>query len=100
MLYYIKNVIMYVFNNKEYLLSLKKKIVEVEVVEERVELTKSEMISRIDMSKYGTPIFVNDYNKDRPTIIMVDDLLPTKVLYDVAIKNIKHVKNHSFLVWR
>ncbi len=27
MLYYIKNVIMYVFNNKEYLLSLKKKIV-------------------------------------------------------------------------
>jgi hypothetical protein len=26
---------MYVFNNKEYLLSLKKKIVEVEVVEER-----------------------------------------------------------------
>ena len=92
MLYYIKNVIMYVFNNKEYLLSLKKKIVEVEVVEERVELTKSEMVSRLDMSKYGTPIFVNDYNKDRPTIIMVDDLLPTKVLYDVAIKNIKHVK--------
>ena len=63
MLYYIKNVIMYVFNNKEYLLSLKKKIVEVEVVEEQVELTKSEMISRLDMSKYGTPIFVNDYNR-------------------------------------
>ena len=92
MLYYIKNVIMYVFNNKEYLLSLKKKIVEVEVVEEQVELTKSEMISRIDMSKYGNPIFVNEYDKDKPTIIMVDDLLPTKVLYDVAIKNIKHVK--------
>ena len=92
MLYYIKNIIMYIFNNKEYLLSLKKKIVEVEVVEEKVELTKSEMISRIDMSKYGNPIFVNEYDKDKPTIIMVDDLLPTKVLYDVAIKNIKHVK--------
>lgn len=92
MLYYIKNIIMYVFNNKEYLLSLKKKIIEVEDVEEQVELTKSEMINRIDMSKYGNPIFVNEYNKDKPTIIMVDDLLPTKVLYDVAIKNIKHVK--------
>lgn len=68
-----------------------------EVIEEERDLTTEEMLNLLDYSKYIKPEFINGYNKNKKTIILLDDLMPTKFLYEIAINEMdKQYKDKFF----
>lgn len=66
-------------------------------VEEDRDLTIEEMLDLLDYSKFTKPLFVSGYDPNRKTIILLDDLVPTKFLYEIAMEDIDKSTNTVFL---
>lgn len=66
-------------------------------VEDERDLTVEEMLDLLDYSKFTKPLFVNSYDPNRKTIILLDDLVPTKFLYEIAMEDIDKSTNTVFL---
>ena len=50
--------------------------------------TREELISKLDLKKFGKPEYVNGYDPNRKTVIIVDDMEQTKALYEITFKDI------------
>ena len=50
---------------------------------------KYDTLTKIDLSRYKDEEYLNPYDVNKKTIILVDDLTATKVLYEIAFSEIK-----------
>lgn len=50
---------------------------------------KYDTLTKIDLSKYKDEEYLHPYDANKKTIILVDDLTATKVLYEIAFSEIK-----------
>lgn len=50
---------------------------------------KYDILTKIDLSRYKDEEYLNPYDVNKKTIILVDDLPATKVLYEIAFNEIK-----------
>ena len=51
--------------------------------------TKDEILKDVDLESYQDEVYINEYDPNRKTILIMDDLPTTEVLYTVDFKNIK-----------
>lgn len=52
---------------------------------------KYDILTKIDLSRYRDEEYLNPYDVNKKTIILVDDLTATKVLYEIAFNEIKRI---------
>lgn len=52
---------------------------------------KYDTLTKIDLSRYKDEEYLNPYDVNKKTIILVDDLPATKVLYEIAFNEIKRI---------
>lgn len=52
---------------------------------------KYDILTKIDLSRYRDEEYLNPYDVNKKTIILVDDLPATKVLYEIAFNEIKRI---------
>lgn len=55
---------------------------------EKVEKSKEEIISQLHLEDYQDEIYINEYDPNRKTIFILDDIPSTEILYTIDFKNI------------
>lgn len=50
--------------------------------------TREELLAKLDLKKFGKPEYLNKYDPSKKTIIIVDDMIQTKALYEITFKDI------------
>lgn len=64
---------------------------------EKVEKSKEEIISQLHLEDYQDEIYINEYDPNRKTIFILDDIPSTEILYTIDFKNIHN--NFNFDVF-
>lgn len=55
---------------------------------EKVEKSREEIISQLHLEDYQDEIYINEYDPNRKTIFILDDIPSTEILYTIDFKNI------------
>ena len=68
----------------------KEKIVENACCELAIVFSREDLFKMLDLNKYQDVVYMNDFDEDRPTILIMDDIIDTYDLYKVDFSKMKH----------
>lgn len=85
----IKKVFSFLYTNKIDTKEVLKNVTNIVVNKpEKVEKSREEIISQLHLEEYQDEIYINEYDPNRKTIFILDDIPSTEILYTIDFKNI------------
>lgn len=85
----LKKVFSFLYTNKIDTKEVLKNVTNIVVNKpEKIEKSREEIISQLHLEDYQDEIYINEYDPNRKTIFILDDIPSTEILYTIDFKNI------------